>query len=123
MRDAALLTLTLLCAMPAKATIELNTLWDFSQPALSEQRLRAALASARGGDALILQTQIARSHSLRKDFAAARQQLEAIASAIPMAGPEAQARFALELGRSHASATHPPESQTAPSQGFGARRL
>ena len=53
--------------------IDLGPLWEFSHLAESEQRFRAALAMASGDDALILQTQIARSFSLRKDFARAQE--------------------------------------------------
>lgn len=93
--------------------IDLTPLWDFRQPELSEQRLRAALDTATGDDALILQTQIARTHGLRQDFARAREILQAIEPRMDTAGAEARTRFALELGRSHASATHPPQSQSA----------
>ena len=51
-------------------TFDLSMLWDFNQPDVSEQRFRAALASAAGDDALILQTQIARTYGLRGDFVA-----------------------------------------------------
>ncbi len=88
-------------------------LWDFSKPAVSEQRFRAALQTAEGDDALILQTQIARTYGLRKDFAKARDLLKSIATSVSTAGAEARARYALELGRTYASATHPPETQTA----------
>jgi len=55
MRFAALLSLSAAAATP----LDLPALWDFSQPALSEQRLRAALAQAGPEDRLILHTQIA----------------------------------------------------------------
>lgn len=97
--------------IPAGA-VDLDGLWDFSRPELSEQRFRAALAHAEGDDALILQTQIARSYGLRKDFAAARAQLLAIAPAAAHAGVEVQVRYHLELGRSWVSATHPQEALT-----------
>ena len=49
----------------ATATVDLAALWDFGNPALSEQRFREALAAAerdgRRDDALILQTQVART--------------------------------------------------------------
>jgi tetratricopeptide (TPR) repeat protein len=92
--------------------LELAPLWDFGKPELSEQRFRAAMDGASGDDRLILQTQIARTHGLRKDFAKARDVLAAIEPQISGAGFEARTRYALELGRSHSSATHPPESQT-----------
>lgn len=98
-------------ASPAMA-LDLEPLWDFSNPQLSEQRFRAALQTASGDDALILQTQIARTFGLRKDFAKARELLESIAPQLHDAGPEARVRHALELGRTYASAVHPEESQT-----------
>lgn len=93
-------------------TLDLAGLWDFRQPLLTEQRLRAALATATGDDALILQTQIARTHGLRGDFDRAREILASIEPQVHTAGAEARARHALERGRTHASAAHPPESQS-----------
>lgn len=94
-------------AAPAQA-IDLAALWNFSDPAGTEQRLRSALDQARGDDALILQTQIARTHGLRRDFAQARTLLQAIEPATHTAGAEARVRHALEWGRAHASAAHDP---------------
>lgn len=114
---------TLLCAWlalalhaPAAMAIDLGALWDFRDPARSEQRFRDALAGARGDDALVLQTQIARSLGLRRDFDGARALLAVIGPAVAGAGPEARARHALELGRSFASATHPADAVTAASK-------
>jgi tetratricopeptide (TPR) repeat protein len=98
-------TLALMMSGAALA-IDLNALWDFGRPQVSEARFRQALEKARGDDALILHTQIARTHGLRKDFESARQTLREIEPAIASAGPQAQIRFHLELGRSFASATH-----------------
>ncbi|MEP6997363.1 MAG: tetratricopeptide repeat protein [Betaproteobacteria bacterium] len=92
--------------------IDLAPLWNFDQPEISEQRFRAALAMASGDDALILQTQIARTYGLRGDFARAREILESIEPQVSAAGAEARVRYTLELGRAYASATHPPASQT-----------
>jgi tetratricopeptide (TPR) repeat protein len=111
LKIATLALLALLPMEPAMA-IDLAPLWDFDNPQLSEQRLRAALATAAGDDALILQTQIARSYGLRGGFATARQVLADIEPATRAAGAEARVRYALELGRTYASATHPPGSQT-----------
>lgn len=91
---------------------DLSALWDFSDPALSEQRFTAALESAVGDDSLILKTQIARSYGLRKEFEKARDLLLQIEEEVNAAGAEARVRYALELGRTYASATHPPESQS-----------
>ena len=92
--------------------IDLTPLWDFGNPDLSEQRFRDALVAATGDDALILQTQIARTCGLRRDFSKAREILEGIEPQLLAAGPEARVRHALELGRTFASAAHPAPSQT-----------
>ena len=91
----------------ASAAIDLSPLWDFQNPAVSEQRFRAALATANADDQLILQTQIARTYGLRRDFLTARELLVDIAAAQANGSAEAQARYQLELGRTYASATHP----------------
>ena len=93
--------------------LDLNTLWDFGRPDVSEQRFRAALMTSTGNEALILRTQIARTYGLRKDFDAARRLLNEIEGDIPSAGPEAQIRYHLELGRTFASATHPRDLLTS----------
>jgi len=92
--------------------IDLSALWDFSKPELTEQRFKAALAKVTGDEELIVRTQIARTHGIRKDFSRARQILKSIKSRIDDAGPEPRVRYYLELGRTFCSATHPPESQT-----------
>jgi tetratricopeptide (TPR) repeat protein len=97
---------------PAMA-IDLNPLWNFDNPGQSEQRFRAALATSTGDDAIILQTQIARSYGLRGDFPKAREMLKGLERELPAAGAEARARYSLELVRTYASAAHPPETQTA----------
>jgi tetratricopeptide (TPR) repeat protein len=106
---AALLATNACSAM----AIDLNSLWNFDNPGQSEQRFRTALATATGDDAIILQTQIARSYGLRGDFTKAREILKSLEPQLPAAGVEARARHSLELGRTYASATHPPESQTS----------
>ena len=92
--------------------MDLGALWDFNNPALSEQRFRAALTSAQGDDALILQTQIARTYGLRKDFAQAQQLLQSLAPTMAQAGAEARTRYALEQGRALASGKHDPQALT-----------
>ncbi|MEI8266141.1 MAG: tetratricopeptide repeat protein [Betaproteobacteria bacterium] len=112
MRSRVLPPLMLLAMSSPVQALDLHALWDFGNPALSEQRLRQALAQAQGDEALILHTQIARSHGLRKDFDAARSGLLQIQTAIGTAGPEARVRYHLEFGRTHASAAHDPKSLT-----------
>lgn len=108
MRLKPLLTLFSLATPAIAMAVDLTPLWDFSQPELSEQRFISALQMATGDDALILRTQIARSHGLRKDFDRARALLREMEPVIATAGAEAQVRYHLELGRTYASGTHPP---------------
>ena len=96
--------------------IDLDSMWDFRNATVSEERFRVALKSASGDDALILQTQIARTYMLRGDFDTARGLLAAIQARVQVAGPEARARYWLETGRSYASHRHPPDTQTAASR-------
>jgi tetratricopeptide (TPR) repeat protein len=104
--------------------IDLDALWDFNRPEVSEQRFRDALAGASPDEQLILQTQIARTHGLRREFDKAQAQLAALQPAIAGAGAEARVRWWLETGRSLASATHRPDELTpqardAARQAFG----
>jgi tetratricopeptide (TPR) repeat protein len=96
--------------------IDVAPLWDFGDPAASEQRFRAAIVRAAPDDAFILQTQIARTFGLRKDFARARQLLVDIEPKLASASPEAQARWYLEMGRTWASAAHTREQLTPESR-------
>lgn len=98
--------------LAAHAAVDLAALWDFGNPALSEERFRAALATAQGDDALILQTQIARTFGLRRDLTRARELLRSIEPRLDGAGAEARARHALEWGRNHISAVTRPEERT-----------
>lgn len=100
-------------AIQGVAAVNLNELWDFSKPALSEERFRAALASAQGDDVAILKTQIARTWGLRRDFAKARALLAEVEPLLDKAGPEAQVRYWLELGRTWGSAAHKPDELTS----------
>jgi hypothetical protein len=72
-------------------------LWDFKDPAVSEQRFVQALATAQGDDALIIKTQIARSYGLRKNFVRAQKLLRELEPSIGQAGPGAQTRNFLEI--------------------------
>lgn len=101
--------------------LDLESLWDFGRPEESERRLREALADASDDDALILQTQIARTHGLRRAFDTAREVLRSVEPRLLEASGEARVRYHLELGRSHASATHASSDRT-PSGDETARR-
>ncbi len=94
-------------------TIDVSALWDFNKPELSEDRFRSALSNASADDALLLQTQIARTYGIRRNFHQAQQILSDIEPQIQDSSVETKVRYYLELGRTYSSATHPPESQTA----------
>jgi tetratricopeptide (TPR) repeat protein len=93
--------------------IDLSTLWDYAHPAQSEERFRAAIVRAVPDDAFILQTQIARTWGLRKDFAKARALLAEIEPRFDSVSPEAKVRWLLEMGRTWASPAHTPEQRSA----------
>lgn len=98
----ALLALSLgatLLAGPARAALDVDALWDFAQPVRTEQAFREALGRAQGDEALILVTQIARTFTIRGEFANAERELDGIAAKLPTAGAEARVREALERGR------------------------
>lgn len=92
--------------------LDVSSLWTYSDPALSEQRFEAALAGASTDDAFVLRTQIARTWGIRGDFERARSILAPLQAQLPVVSAEAKVRYALELGRTYASTTHPPELLT-----------
>lgn len=108
--------LALAFAARGALAMDLSALWDFSNPALSEQRFAEALKTASGDDALVLRTQIARTHGLRRDFERARALLSEIEPRLAAAGPEPRVRHALEWGRSWISATHAKALRTPAAQ-------
>lgn len=110
-RMAALTAAALLASMPAMADIDVYKLWDYAQPDLSEQRFRAALASARGDDELVLRTQIARTYSLRKRYDDANAELDAIAPRVAQAGPAVRVHALLERGRTLRSGGAPQQAR------------
>lgn len=74
---------------------ELDRLWDFTDPAGSEQRLRAAVDQAEGVAADELRTQVARALGLQGAFAEALTLLDGISTDDAVV----QQRIALERGR------------------------
>lgn len=106
-------TLALILTLHNAMAIDLTTLWDYSKPAASETRFRAALNGASEDDAFILQTQIARTFGLRRQFDTARATLARLEPRLATVSAEAQVRYYLELGRTFASATHPPDNPAA----------
>src|SRR5689334_4159502 len=72
-----------------------NDLWDFDDPAGSEQRFRAAADIAEGSDRLVLLTQVARALGLQERYAEGHAVLDQLA----VDNPEVATRAALERGR------------------------
>jgi tetratricopeptide (TPR) repeat protein len=117
-RSALLLVTFAALAAPVAtvAAVHVTALWDFGNPALSEQRFREALARAeaegRRDDVLVLQTQIARTLGLRRDLDGSRALLRTLQPQLAGASAEARARHALEWGRAHISAVTRPAERT-----------
>lgn len=91
------------------ATLDVRALWDFDRPDVSEQRFRDRLATATSDEALILQTQIARTYGLRNRLDDSRALLQSLRPQLDGASAEARVRWYLEWGRTWASAVHDRE--------------
>ena len=84
---------------------DIDALWDYNQPAASEARFRDALKAESGDDALELETQIARTFSLRREFAQAHALLDAVQRRMSeTTRPLVRVRYLLERGRTFRSA-------------------
>jgi len=84
---------------------DIDALWDYNQPAVSETRFREALKGETGDDALELETQIARTFSLRREFAKAHAVLDPIEKRLTeKTRPALRVRYLLERGRTFRSA-------------------
>jgi tetratricopeptide (TPR) repeat protein len=100
LRTAYVLFLALLAGATAPVHAEtIVELWDFADPAKSEQRFRDALREARGDLRLELLTQLARSYSLRRRFDDAHRLLDEIEPQLAAAGLKPKLRYLLERGR------------------------
>lgn len=107
-----------LAAGAALAAPDLDALWDFSRPALSEQRFRDALRQAQGDDALVLRTQLARSLGLQRRFDEALRELDTIEPALAHAGDAPRVMALLERGRALRSAGRVAEAAPLFQQAF-----
>jgi hypothetical protein len=59
-------------------TIDVDSFWEYTNPAMSEDRFRTALNSANGDKRLELLTQIARTYGLRQRFSEAHDVLNQV---------------------------------------------
>lgn len=96
--------------------LDLNSLWDFGNPGKSERQFVAALDGATADERLVLQTQIARTYGLRRDFARARAVLAGVEPGLQAASSEVKVRYFLELGRTYASPAHAQADLTEAAQ-------
>jgi tetratricopeptide (TPR) repeat protein len=81
-------------------TLNIDSLWNFGDPADSEQRFRQALANANDSEKLELETQIARTYGLRRDYERAHAMLDDVERRLTQTSPEVvRVRVALERGR------------------------
>ena len=76
-----------------------DSFWEYANAAASEQCFRAAFAGADGDGRLELLTQIASTHSLRRQFAEVHALLDEVARGPGSAGPAPRSRHRLERGR------------------------
>ena len=84
---------------------DIEALWDYNQPAVSETRFREALKTESGDDALELETQIARTFSLRREFTQAHAILDTVQRRMSeKTRPTVRVRYLLERGRTFRSA-------------------
>jgi tetratricopeptide (TPR) repeat protein len=118
----AVVALSAWLAGAAQAAVDVDALWDYGNPAESENRFRAALAdparSSNVDDRLTLQTQIARTLGLRGRFDEAQRLLDTIAAQIASAGPEPRVRLLLERGRTLRSSGRPADAKPLFEQAF-----
>lgn len=93
-------------------SIDVLSLWNFRDPAETEQKFRDAMGDANEEDRLILLTQIGRCRGLQGDFVGERQFLDEEVKPHIGVSPEVAARYHLERGRSLCSVAHKPEDMT-----------
>lgn len=89
-----------------------DDLWDYNNPAETEKKFRALLPEAEKELAYHLEvlTQIARTHSLRRDFEAAHQLLDEVYNWITADLKQVYVRYLLERGRTFNSSGSPNEA-------------
>lgn len=84
--------------------VDVESLWDYDDPATSEARFRESVAGSTGEARLELLTQVARTFSIRKRFDEAHRMLDEVEAALGRSGPRVRARYLLERGRAFNSA-------------------
>lgn len=93
------------------ATMNLESIWNYDDPAGSEKKFRELLAQTSDpNDALEIQTQIARAQGLQRKFDDAHRTLDAVEPARTNS-PRIEIRYLLERGRTLNSSGQPDKSK------------
>jgi tetratricopeptide (TPR) repeat protein len=89
----------------ADFSLRLDALWNFENPAASEEKFRTELARHPAGsrEALETATQIARTQGLRRQWTDADRTLDAVAGKLDAAPARVRVRYLLERGRTRNS--------------------
>jgi tetratricopeptide (TPR) repeat protein len=91
--------------------LDIDAYWEYADPAASETRFRGLLQQASEDERLELLTQIARTFSLRRDFAQAHRLLDQVEASLPTAAAGPQVRYLLERGRTFNSGGEPARAR------------
>ena len=97
----------LAAACMAAAAADIDSMWEYGDPAASERRFREALGKGSADDDLELTTQIARTYSLRARYADAHRALDAIQPQLTTTTARVNALYLLERGRTLRSSGDP----------------
>ncbi|GGJ26165.1 tetratricopeptide repeat protein [Deinococcus roseus] len=102
------------------STADFDVLWNFSDPATTEQKFLALVPDlqTRPEALLELQTQLARTHSLRKQFEQAHQILDGLQAHLDQVSPRVKVRYLLERGRTWNSAGEREQASLCFQQAF-----
>lgn len=101
----------LVAASSVASALDIDSYWEYGDPAASEARFRALLPQSQGDQRLELLTQIARTYSLRREFAQAQALLDEVQPQLAAAGPAPRVRYLLERGRTYNSAGDKPRAK------------
>jgi len=95
----------------AATAADVDSMWEYGDPAASERRFLEALGKGSVDDDLELQTQIARTYSLRARYADAHRALDAIQPQLATTTARVNVRYLLERGRTLRSSGDPVAAQ------------
>lgn len=79
--------------------VDIDSFWEYTDPATSEARFQNALKTAKGDERLELLTQVARTYGLRQRFDEAHEILDEVEEQLADSGTRPRIRYLLERGR------------------------